>query len=100
MQHIVNGPARVRRIKAGSSRFSRISVRDSAAAKMLQGCPVVTGDGEPIGKVEHLMIDVQTHQLRYVILSSGTKRKAEIAIPWKTLYFDSAMARLVFYTWA
>jgi hypothetical protein len=46
-----------------------------------------------------LIIDVRTHQLRYVMLSNGKEGSAEIALPWKTLYFDSAMARLVFYTW-
>ena len=80
-------------------RYARISVRDSNAARMLQGCPVVSANGETIGKVEQLIIDVRTHQLRYVMLSCPGRRSAEIALPWKTLYFDSAMARLVFYTW-
>jgi hypothetical protein len=85
--------------KSGLSRFARVSVHESVAAEMLQGCPVVTADGEMIGEVAHLMIDVQTHQLRYVLLSDSSGSGAEIAIPWKALYFDSAMARLVFYTW-
>lgn len=80
-------------------RYARVSVRDSNAAKMLQGCPVVTANGETIGRVEQLIIDVRTHQLRYVMLSCAEHHGAEIALPWKTLYFDSAMARLVFYTW-
>ena len=84
---------------SGPSRFVRVSVHDSASAEMLRGCPVVTANGEAIGNVEHLMIDLQTHQLRYVLLSTSARAGAEIAIPWNTLYFDSATARLVFYTW-
>lgn len=100
MQHTFGGMPRARRANAGPPRFTRVSVRESTAAEMLQGCPVVTADGEPIGQVEHLMIDVRTHQLRYVILSCGDQCAAEIAVPWKALYFDSATARLVFYTMA
>ncbi|MDB5773176.1 MAG: hypothetical protein V7606_2860 [Burkholderiales bacterium] len=85
--------------RACPPRFARVSVHDSVSAEMLQGCPVVTANGDTIGRVEHLMIDLQTHQLRYVLLSGRTRRSAEIAIPWNTLYFDSATARLVFYTW-
>jgi hypothetical protein len=99
MQHTIGGVAPDYQAKAGPSRFARVSVHDSASAAMLQGCLVVTADGATIGKVEHLMIDLHTHQLRYVVLSGRTRRSAEIAIPWNTLYFDSATARLVFYTW-
>jgi hypothetical protein len=82
-----------------ASRFRRVAVCDSASAEMLQGCPVVTAAGQLIGEVRELMIDAQTLQLCYVLIAGKRKRCAEIAIPWKTLYFDSAMARLVFYTW-
>jgi hypothetical protein len=99
MRHTSGNVARDYPVKTGPSRFARVSVHDSAAAEMLQGCPVVTANGEKIGKVEQLIIDLRTHQLRYVVLARKTRRGAEIAIPWKTLYFDSAMARLVFYTW-
>jgi hypothetical protein len=100
MRHIVGNAARAHQATADKPvRYTRISVRDSSAAAMLQGCPVVTANGEKIGNVEQLIIDVRTHQLRYVMLSNGEHDSAEIALPWKTLYFDSAMARLVFYTW-
>jgi hypothetical protein len=99
MRHEFGSVAPEDHAKAGPSRFARVSVHDSASAEMLQGCPVVTANGESIGKVEHLMIDLQTHQLRYVLLSGRTRRSAQIAIPWNTLYFDSATAQLVFYTW-
>ena len=65
----------------------------------------MTADGRRIGKVDALLVDRQTRQLRYVILEDKTNRTEEpataaIAIPWQALYFDSAMARLVFYTYS
>jgi hypothetical protein len=95
MQAIVGG--RAQGIQLGARpRFARVSVRDSAAAAMLRGCPVVSASGNALGLVEQLVIEVHTHQLRYVVLSAEAGSGAEIAVPWKTLYFDSAMARLVF----
>ncbi|WP_019140416.1 PRC-barrel domain-containing protein [Noviherbaspirillum massiliense] len=82
---------------SGASRFNRIAARDSGTADLMQGCRVVTVDGEEIGEVDHLMVDKYTHQLRYVMLSSGASG-ATIAIPWQTLYFDSSRSQLVFYT--
>lgn len=68
----------------------------------------MTAEGRRIGTVDALLIDRKTRQLRYVILdekasrASGTNggKTAAIAIPWQALYFDSAMARLVFYTYS
>lgn len=92
--------------KSSGTRFCRIFACDSIATELLQGCPVVTAEGRRIGTVDALLIDRKTRQLRYVILedkgnrSNGTAIKtAAIAIPWQALYFDSAMARLVFYTY-
>ena len=85
------------RVKAGPARFARLSANESSTADLLHGCPVVTAGGENIGTVDHLMVDVHTHQLRYVVLAHS-KNGAVVAIPWQALYFDSAMARLVFYT--
>jgi hypothetical protein len=99
MQHRFGSGHSEHRSAAGGSRFRRVSVGDSASAEMLPGCPVVTAAGELIGEVRQLIIDARTLQLRYVLVAGKRKRCAEIAIPWKTLYFDSAMARLVFYTW-
>ena len=87
------------------ARFHRVLARDSVATALLQGCPVVTADGAEIGHVESLLIERKTRQLRYVML----KRKAHtvdpgsdasIVIPWQALYFDSATACLVFYTYS
>jgi hypothetical protein len=81
------------------ARFSRVFARDSIATELLQGCPVVTAEGKKIGSVDALLIDKRTNKLRYVMLSR-TGSSASVAIPWHTLYFDSAMARLVFYTFS
>lgn len=58
----------------------------------------MTASGEIIGKVESILVDVKTRQLRYVMLSPRLA-SASVAIPWHALYFDSALARLVFYTY-
>jgi len=79
------------------TRFSRVLARDSLASELLQGCPVVTATGMMIGRVETLLIDRRTRQLRYVTVLSGNN-DASIAIPWHTLYFDAALARLIFFT--
>lgn len=102
--------------RPGGSRFCRIFACDSIATELLQGCPVVTADGRRIGNVDALLIDRKTRQLRYVLLEDRAVRtsrannangsqatvpqSAAIAIPWQALYFDSAMARLVFYTYS
>ena len=49
------------------------------------------------GSVRSLMVDVRSRQLRYVVVATG-QGKAPIVIPWRTLYFDSTRARLVYYT--
>jgi sporulation protein YlmC with PRC-barrel domain len=89
--------------KPGGTRFCRIFACDSIATELLQGCPVVTAEGRRIGTVDALLIDRKTRQLRYVILEEKANlsaKTAAIAIPWQALYFDSAMARLVFYTYS
>jgi hypothetical protein len=58
----------------------------------------VTVKGDLIGKVKSVLLAVQTRQLRYVMLSSAFG-STEVAIPWDAVYFDSALARLVFYTY-
>lgn len=94
-----NGGSRASKSNTGEKRFSCIVARDSTATELLHGCPVMTATGELIGKVQSILIDMKTRQLRYVMLSTRRGR-ATVAIPWHTLYFDSALARLVFYTYA
>lgn len=85
--------------KRGTRRFSCIFARDSVATELLHGCPVVTGAGDTIGHVRSILIDTKTRQIRYVILSSSAS-KTSVAVPWHALYFDSALVRLVFYTYS
>lgn len=94
------------RLNPHGTRFRRVLARDSVATALLHGCPVVTADGAEIGHVESLLIERKTRQLRYVMLKRKTHAvepgitDAAIAIPWQALYFDSATACLVFYTYS
>ena len=98
MQRTLGGNRkRTGRLKAGPPRFARLSADDSSTADLLYDCPVVTAHGEKIGTVDHLMVDILTHQLRYVVLARR-KNEALVSIPWHALYFDAAQGRLVFYT--
>jgi hypothetical protein len=92
-----NGGARARPAGVRDKRFACIFARDSTATELLHGCQVVTAGGENLGKVKSILIDARTRQLRYVVMSRGTG-SSTVAIPWHALYFDSALARLVFYT--
>ncbi len=85
--------------KQRARRFSCIFARDSIATELLHGCPVVTGAGDRIGNVRSILIDAKTRQIRYVMLTSAVGN-ASIAVPWHALYFDSALVRLVFYTYS
>jgi hypothetical protein len=87
------------RITGRPPRYVRLDANESSTAGLLYGCPVVTVEGEAMGNVDHLIVDILTSQLRYVVLEKK-KNRAEIALPWHALYFDSAAAKLVFYTLA
>jgi hypothetical protein len=86
-----------RRSSLGDKRFACIVARDSSATALLHGCQIVTAGGEHLGRVTSILIDVRTRQLRYVLMGRNPG-SATVAIPWHALYFDSALARLVFYT--
>jgi hypothetical protein len=100
MRPTVSNADREQQRKNGKpSRLIRISSGESDVSDMLYQRPVVNASGELIGKVQQLILDIRTRQLRFVAVSCRKGRHvSEIAIPWKTLYFDSAKARLVFYT--
>jgi hypothetical protein len=98
MLRTFNGGLRTSLPKAGINRFSCIFAKDSIATELLHGCPVVTASGEIMGPVKSILIDARTRQLRYVVLAPCAG-SASVAIPWHALYFDSAQARLVFYTY-
>jgi hypothetical protein len=97
MQRMPGGSSRSGQCKSGPARFVRLSARESGTVELLRGCVVVSAGGERIGTVEHLMVDARTRRLRYVLLSRRGGG-AMIALPWHALYFDAALARLVFYT--
>ena len=84
--------------KSRARKPSSLFVRDGTAAELLSGCPVVTALGERIGHVDAILVDAKTRQIRYVMVDGGGK--TSIAIPWHALYFDSALIRLVFYTYS
>jgi hypothetical protein len=97
MQWLIGGGSRFGRRTRAGARFTRVSEQDSGTAQLLRGCPVMTADGRQIGAVGHLLADAVTCQLRYVVLAPEDA-SATVMIPWHSLYFDGALARLVFYT--
>ena len=88
------------RASSGTQRFSRVFARDSLATELFNGCPVVTAAGVEIGEVDALLVDRKTHRVRYVVVSGNSQHEASVTIPWQALYFDSALGRLVFYTYS
>lgn len=96
MQHTTDNSACAGRVLERPARFKRVHPHGSGSAQLLCGCPVMSAGGVHIGDVDHLMVDAVTQQLRYLmVLDNGG---AAIAIPWQWVYFDPALARLVFYT--
>ena len=80
-------------------RFSCIVAGQSSSTELLHGCPVVTATGQMLGRVRSILVDTRSRQLRYVVLAPRGG-KGSVAIPWHALYFDSAMLRLVYYTYS
>jgi len=76
---------------AHENRFERIQAVERAATECLQGCPVVDASGKKLGSVDSLLIDRKKRELRYILLG-------KVAIPWRAMYFDCALKRLVYYT--
>lgn len=80
------------------TRFMKVSTRESGmAAELLLDCVVVSSEGERIGRVDELLVDAHSYQLRYVLVKRR-RRGAIVVIPWTALYFDATNAKLVFYT--
>jgi hypothetical protein len=94
-----NGAKRNATPRRNLTRLSWMSAGGSQAFQLLHGCPVVTVDGETIGRVDGLIIDSVTHKPRFVTLHHRNHTGASVAIPWHSLYFDSTLAHLVFYTY-
>ncbi|SAL88505.1 PRC-barrel domain-containing protein [Caballeronia arvi] len=65
---------------------------DVMAASTLEDTTVVTSDGEDVGKISKIMLDVRSGRIAYAVLSSGgflgigdTLR----ALPWNALTLDT-----------
>lgn len=83
----------------GGKRFYCLLAGQSSATELLRSCPVVTASGQKLGRVRSVLVDKNNRQLRYVILAPH-QGKSAVAIPWHALYFDSALVRLVYYTYS
>jgi hypothetical protein len=78
-------------------RFTCMTAGQSSATELLCSCPVVTAAGQTMGQVRSVLVDARSRQLRFVTVTSN-KSKATVTIPWQALYFDSDLARLVYFT--
>jgi sporulation protein YlmC with PRC-barrel domain len=62
------------------------------AADTLEGDAVSSSDGEHLGKIKHIMLDVSSGHIAYAVLSSGGFLGIGdklLAIPWGALTLDS-----------
>ena len=84
---------------AGEKRFACLLAGQSTSTELLRSCPVVTASGQVLGRVHSVLVDLHNRQLRYVVLAPH-QGKSSVVIPWQTLYFDSALVRLVYYTYS
>lgn len=94
-----NGAKRNGASSRSLTRLSWMSAGGSQAFQLLHGCPVVTVEGNVIGNVDGLIVDTASHKPRFVTLHQRNRASASVAIPWHSLYFDSTLAHLVFYTY-
>lgn len=72
--------------------------RRTLSASTLEGDPVVDTHGRDVGRVEELMIDVQTGAVAYVVLSFGGFLGIGdklFAIPWSMVSVDEINQRFV-----
>jgi len=72
---------------------------DVLDAASLTGEKVVNGDGEDLGKIEAIMLDVNSGQIAYAVLSFGGflgMGSKLFAIPWSALVLDAKKKRFVF----
>jgi sporulation protein YlmC with PRC-barrel domain len=65
---------------------------DIMAAGTLEGDRILSTDGDEVGKVKDIMLDVQTGRIAYVVMSSGGFLGIGdklLAIPWSALTLDT-----------
>src|ERR1017187_8455705 len=68
------------------------------AADTLTGDKVVNRQKEDLGKIEHLMIDLETGRIAYAVLSFGGflgMGDKLFAIPWSALALDTVEKRFI-----
>lgn len=68
------------------------------SASSLKGTEVVNLDGESLGKVEDIMIDIHTGRVAYMVLSFGGVLgigNKLFAVPWTALRVDTAQEKIV-----
>lgn len=66
---------------------------DVMAASTLDSDHVLSADGEDIGKLKDIMLDVQTGRIAYAVMSSGGflgMGDKLMAIPWSALTLDTS----------
>ncbi|WP_176039481.1 PRC-barrel domain-containing protein [Burkholderia stabilis] len=64
---------------------------DVMAARTLEGDRVLTIDGDDIGKVADIMLDVRSGRIAYAVVASGGVRGLGgklLAVPWNVLALD------------
>lgn len=69
------------------------------SASSLVGEKVVNGQGEYLGKIEDIMLDLDGSQIAYAVLSFGGLwglGSKYFAVPWETLVLDSEQEAFVF----
>lgn len=65
---------------------------DVMAANTLEGDKVLTTDGDDVGKIKEIMLDVSSGRVAYAVLSSGGILGIGdklLAIPWSALTLDT-----------
>ncbi len=65
---------------------------DVMAAATLSGDKVITSDGQDVGKISDIMLDVRSGRIAYAVLSSGGFLgigHSLYAIPWSALTLDT-----------
>ncbi|MXN75323.1 PRC-barrel domain containing protein [Burkholderia sp. 4701] len=65
---------------------------DVMAANTLEGDKVLTTDGDDVGKIKEIMLDVSSGRIAYAVLSSGGVLGIGdklLAIPWSALTLDT-----------
>jgi sporulation protein YlmC with PRC-barrel domain len=75
-----------------------LKFRRTLGASTLRGDKVVNLEGQEIGKIEELMIDVVSGRVAYAVLSFGGLLgigSKLFALPWSTLTIDEAAKRFV-----